>query len=622
MSYKNAFRILVITLLLLTKHTFSQINGFAAVSSIAGKILSIAGTNVNESFGTFQNDGFLIVMQMKGASISTSNDINFGQITAISSAGLYEIRKIKTVTRSSGVVTTIELYDNLANSYNTAGIVQVITFPSFPHNHVIGSNIQTVPWNGRIGGVTAFSVDGTLNLNANISADQAGFRRGERRGSNDGSCAPNTFVSVADSRYADKGEGIVIAATDQVAARGRLANGGGGGNVHNGGGGGGSNYTAGGNGGRGWGCSSSNEAGGLGGAALSSYISSSRVFLGGGGGGGQQNNGAGTNGGNGGGIIIIKADSIVVSAGASCNRSISANGESTANAGNDGAGGGGAGGSILLLVDGFRIANPCGLTVRANGGSGGRVSDGSIHGGGGGGGQGAVIVSNLNPPANVLLQTVPGAGGCNNNSNPCSSPAAPGSAAVNTGLIQFGPGNPLPVELIGFVGVLDGDRIRLDWATQSEKNVSHFQLYRSSDGLEWTHLSSTNAVGTTQLAVHYFAIDFEPLRGENYYQLEIIDVDGAKSYSSVVLVSALTSASEVSVFPNPTRGAFMIQHDQELDPASVVVTDLVGKQVPFVVISLNEQLKRIELEQPAEGTYLVSYASRGKQYAQRIQVIR
>lgn len=164
----------------------------------------------------------------------------------------------------------------------------------------------------------------------------------------------------------------------QQYGRAKILNGGGGGNVHNAGGGGGGNVTTGADGGIGWSCGSS--AGGQGGISLNAYISNSRVFMGGGGGGGQQNNGVGSAGGNGGGIILISAGSLRNRTGGCSTQTISANGTTAADTGNDGAGGAGAGGSIIFDVGSFDVSGACAVTVTANGGNGGSVNDGTSHG--------------------------------------------------------------------------------------------------------------------------------------------------------------------------------------------------------------------------------------------------
>src|SRR5690606_29106225 len=135
-------------------------------------------------------------------------------------------------------------------------------------------------WNGNVGGVVAFDVDGTLNLAHNITADNKGFRGGnsaqwvtERYCSfwllicweydyTSLDCQNAEYTNNDADYYASKGEGIYKKTNNNYnLARGKILNGAGGANQNNAGGGGGGNLTAGGEGGRGYdddsGCSGS-----------------------------------------------------------------------------------------------------------------------------------------------------------------------------------------------------------------------------------------------------------------------------------------------------------------------------------------------------------------------------
>ena len=582
---------------------FAQINGFAKVSTISGTTITINTSHVNESFDSFVAGEFLIVMQMKGAAINTTDNSSFGNISAINQAGNYQIRKISSVTRTT-VLTQIVLTQPITISFDVNSFVQVITYPQLgTTDYTLAANVSTLPWNGQIGGVTAFKVNGKLNLNANITADEAGFAGGNVSANSGADCSSSPFRN-GDANFGQKGEGIYWRNDATfLYARGKYANGGGG-NPHNGGGGG-SNFTAGGDGGRGYNSGSdcgTKTAGGVGGVALGAYINSSRFFLGGGG--GQQNNSVGTNGARGGGIILIEADSIIVT-GTCANRLISANGGSTAEAGNDAAGGAGAGGSIVLDIKGIRVRSTCPLVIRANGGIGGRTNDASVHGGGGGGGQGAVVISNLGPFVNTTIQTVPGTGGCNSSASPCSSQASPGALATNSGIIILGDGSPLPVSLIGVYAFKEENVARIQWATASEKNTDYFKVLRSRDMETWYEVAVKKAVGNSTVENYYHDYDYAPLSGINYYRLEIVDFDGSKEYSAAVALDFESEIAELLVFPNPADEVFFVQSDSDLSAASITLIDLSGKVISIEKTQISNQLIQLNTSELQSGVYFV-----------------
>lgn len=360
---------LTLVLLLCVASVTAQINGYARLSGISGNTLFVE--QENESAATFAAGKAVLVMQMQDDVIggNTANDATFGNLHDIRSAGLYEVRTIASVERILGDLVSLELEQPLANTYHFGenASVQAVTFELLGGggDFTTSADITALPWNGQLGGVLAFEVDGVLTVAHNITADNAGFRGGTRDVSASGACDVTTFRSVDTDRFAFKGEGIYrLTNANWETARGKVLNGGGGGNEHNGGGGGGGNFTAGGLAGPGWNCGAG-QAGGLGGIALGGHITAQRVFMGGGGGGGEGNDNVSTNGGQGGGIILIKAHQVrTVGTGAGVR--VSADGAGVPASGNDGAGGGGAGGpsSSMLLTSSYHPtdSSPCAPT--------------------------------------------------------------------------------------------------------------------------------------------------------------------------------------------------------------------------------------------------------------------
>ncbi len=609
----------LITLLLITNHSIAQrVNAYARVTSISGSTLSLS--NVDEDDDTFESGDRLIIMQMQDDVIgaNTSNNASFGDLSNIQSAGLYEIRTISSVTESGGVPISITLSTSPNNTYNTGSNsrVQVISFPQLGSpDYTTSGNMSTQNWNGSIGGVLAFEVEGTFTLSHNINANNSGFRGGSRDVSSSGGCNSSTYISAAANQFADKGEGIYRNTNGNWdEAKGKILTGGGGGNEHNGGGGGGGNYTAGGNGGIGWNCSAPASAGGLGGIGLSAHISSSRVFLGGGGGGGEGNNSVSTDGGRGGGIIIIRANEIRTTGGCG-QRIISANGRNSSDAGNDGAGGAGAGGSIIINVDSWNISTSCDILLRANGGDAGRSNTGSVHGGGGGGGQGAIIYSIAQPTANTTTQTQNGNGGCDNNSNPCnSSTSGGGSGTDDTGIIDGATGGPLPIELDYFDATKRGSSVLLEWRTYSEINNDYFTVERSVDGENWTEIVREKGNGTISSPIKYTSFDYQPHFGTSYYRLKQTDFNGAFTVHSMHAIE-FKKLTAVSAYPNPTKGELTVE--LQTAETEITVINTLGRSINCPIIFQNTKAT-INLENQPKGMYILQLKTLTTQESLRI----
>lgn len=365
-----------------TSNISGIINSYVNVTSIGSQfviVMSATGFNINDR---------VLLIQMKGATINTTNTSAFGTILNYNNAGNYEFATITSIAGS-----TITFANPIIRTYSPSDFVQLVKVPTYT-NVVINGLLTCLPWNGTIGGILVFEASGTITLNANIDVSGNGFLGGALSNGAITSCLGDTFDFVLPSTSlaaARKGEGIVDPNLSMADAKGAYANGGGGGNDCNAGGAGGGNYGLGGHGGD----DKVNvscppfyyeNSGGHPGKNLQYSNSANKIFLGGGGGCGHQNDGAGTAGVSGGGIVIILGSSITGN-----NYYIKSNGsDNNIIAGIDGQGGGGAGGTVLL--DACAINS---LNVSVTGGKGGvdNFTGSDCHGKGGGGAGGIIWVS-------------------------------------------------------------------------------------------------------------------------------------------------------------------------------------------------------------------------------------
>ncbi len=383
-------------------------------------------------FDKFNTGDTVLVIQMKGlkATVQESSAYGTPQDT-LGCPGYYEFLIIQ----STDVPTRkIQFKNNLTNSYDVKGDVQIIRVPSY-NSASVEATLSCPPWDtiAKTGGVLTMIVGKTLTLNADIDVTGKGFIGGSIYAGN-GECLETPgydyyFYDVSFMNSGFKGGSLITQAwIDPVTqypiypgyAKGKGANfnGGGGGNGRFSGGGGGSNYGAGGKGGR---ESSDNcgvpQDGGLGGRQIKFTYLVGGIYLGGGGGGSTSGGGNGSDGGHGGGIVIIICNDIE-----GRGHSIIADGEHPAitATGIAGAGGGGAGGSVALYLESFSTESN--LTISAKGGQGGNNAD--TFGEGGGGGGGLIWINGISIPANVIRTVAGGEKGTRSGGSTATAGAA------------------------------------------------------------------------------------------------------------------------------------------------------------------------------------------------------
>lgn len=549
---------------------------------------------------TISSGDVLLIIQMQGAQINSSNSSSYGGNTGTGSGYLTNSSLLAgnmeyVVATNSVPLTggTLNILSGLTNSYKNTPFgtdgqytYQVIRVPVY-YDVTLTGNITAPRWDGSSGGVIVLYATDNINMAGyTIDASGLGFRGGGGRaftGSGSGSSADYITSSVSNAN-GGKGEGIAgtpkylndnnsfldVSTSEGYPggsyAKGAPANAGGGGtdgnpannNDENTGGGGGANGGAGGQGGNSW--SSNLPVGGRAGSVFS-QASPSRLIMGGGGGAGTTNNATGSpangfasSGSAGGGIIILTANNMFTGTG-----TIKANG-SNANSTvkNDGSGGAGAGGSILIFSKNGGTSN---LVVQAKGGGGGnnQLSTVDNHGPGGGGG-GGVVYSNSTLSAS---SSVAGGAAGTTSKGTTNYGATAGSIGVMSQSITQSQTPSFPLACVtlnvNFINVAAAQQdgiTNLSWQVADEtSSTKEYIVERSVDGVNYTGIAHVPYQSHTSSVNTYEYQDNENIVGTGavYYRIKLITGSGNGQYSKTVSVLMNGLTAKLTVFPNPAK---------------------------------------------------------------------
>lgn len=121
------------------------------------------------------------------------------------------------------------------------------------------------------------------------------------------------------------------------------------------------------------------------------------------------------------------------------------------------------------------------------------------------------------------------------------------------GGIKNAPGVVLPLIINQFNGNYSDGFIHLGWSTYSEINVDHFDVERSTDGVNFRQIGKiTSAGGQLSSIMNYNYMDITADRGNNYYRLAIVDINGNYTYSKSIMLNVdVKGISVMIVYPNP-----------------------------------------------------------------------
>jgi hypothetical protein len=140
------------------------------------------------------------------------------------------------------------------------------------------------------------------------------------------------------------------------------------------------------------------------------------------------------------------------------------------------------------------------------------------------------------------------------------------------------------------------------------------------DAQHWTTIGSVSANGTTTELSAYNFDDTNPVTGNNYYRLKVIDHDATYEYSPILRINIIGKSSNgiSQIYPNPTKGTLNVLLNATKDQTVLFnVHDVLGRNVANISRDIKEGANRLEFNfsNLSSGTYILSYIdAKGERY--------
>ena len=157
---------------------------------------------------------------------------------------------------------------------------------------------------------------------------------------------------------------------------------------------------------------------------------------------------------------------------------------------------------------------------------------------------------------------------------------------------------PLPVTLSSFEARLNDKTVELSWTTVLEINNDHFEILRSSDGVNFDPIGRVEGNGNSTRVIDYTFDDSNPKSGLNYYKLKQVDLDNSFEYSFVVKVQNHTS--RVKIYPTSIVNTINIELE-ESELAQLTIVNSTGQV--FKVAQLNATQNAVDISELPGGIY-------------------
>jgi hypothetical protein len=145
----------------------------------------------------------------------------------------------------------------------------------------------------------------------------------------------------------------------------------------------------------------------------------------------------------------------------------------------------------------------------------------------------------------------------------------------------------LPIILKYFTAWKRPDANRLTWLTTTEKNFSHFELEKSSDGVNFINIKTIAGKGGNSKETTY-SFDDNEVKALQYYRLKYIDANGGYTYSSILRVNRDDMTNAKVLFSNRVTTTLALRLiDINTDNLSVKIIDNSGREVRRQNVKIN-----------------------------------
>ncbi len=163
--------------------------------------------------------------------------------------------------------------------------------------------------------------------------------------------------------------------------------------------------------------------------------------------------------------------------------------------------------------------------------------------------------------------------------------------------------SPLPITLRDFNANMDGDRVKIFWSTDTEKNNHYFVVEKSSDGIHYHVVGIVDSKGDSEMQQDYYLYDNNVENCLNYYRLKQVDYDGMYKLSKTVVVCNTSEAVEVGLYPNPSNGLVNFYSNNDVAIVGLEIYNAHGVKI----FTADSWLDSIDLSAYPIGIYSLNF---------------
>ena len=171
--------------------------------------------------------------------------------------------------------------------------------------------------------------------------------------------------------------------------------------------------------------------------------------------------------------------------------------------------------------------------------------------------------------------------------------------------------------------------VDLSWATVMERDVDHFDVLRSGDGIHFDKIDTVDSkmtINTSDYQLNYSYTDSHPLSGTTYYKIRVVGKNGGVNQSPVIQINIMKTGEVTKFYPTLIQNNFIyVESGKTLRAAKLEVFDLSGKKISetnWPVLNGKENAQISTSGSVPSGTYVIRLTASGETVKTQLVIVQ
>jgi len=181
---------------------------------------------------------------------------------------------------------------------------------------------------------------------------------------------------------------------------------------------------------------------------------------------------------------------------------------------------------------------------------------------------------------------------------------------------------PLPLKFLSFTAQKNENYVQLKWTTAEEVNTDHFEIERSSDGIQFSFLNRMPTLNRFTMQEYSYK-DFSLINGICFYRIRCVDKDGKSKYSKTASVFESSYLKQNIHVLNPVIDEIIIKSKtDDKEPTAYVLYNQAGSAILNGYLKIRGGMDNtIRLSfKPARGIYYLKLIRENKEVIQKLVI--